>query len=221
MIKLYLHHSACQVQKCDLLCTLAISLGVSKQKCFKNWICYHHQVWRFVLSWSPLEELVSVTGHQEQGSAIVNVQYCSAIVNIQYQQEIIEKWPMKVKQIRQNKAGSHVCGVRLFQTDTRRLKMRQDKWQNSQLYWMNKLINMMQKYEKIFVKQPDNSELGSTKLLCDWTSLTSRIQMEAISRHARDIKFVTQGMWADALHFWIRYWIHFLKPWFYLNICID
>jgi len=82
--------------KCDLFCTLAISLGVSKQKkCFKNWICYHHQVWRFLLSWSTLEELVSVTGHQEQGSAIVN---------IQYQQEIIEKLLMKLKQIRQKQS---------------------------------------------------------------------------------------------------------------------
>jgi len=32
---------------------------------------------------------------------------------------------------------------------------------------MDKLINMMQKYKEIFKKQPDNSELGSTKLLCD------------------------------------------------------
>lgn len=94
--------------------------------------------------------------------------------------------------------------------------MRLDKWQNSQLYWMNKLINMMQKYTEIFMKQPDNSELGSTKLLCDWTSLMSRIQMEAISRHAWDIKFVTQAMWADALIFCICYWIQFLKPQFYL-----
>ena len=60
---------------------------------------------------------------------------------------------------------------------------------------------MMQRYEEIFMKQPDKSELGSTKLLCDWTSLMSRIQMEAISRHAWDIKFVTQAMWADALIF--------------------
>jgi len=86
---------------------------------------------------------------------------------------------------------------------------------------MNKLINMMQKYEEIFMKQPGNSELGATKLLCDWTSLMSRIQMEAISRHAQDIKFVTQAMWADALIFCICYWIQFLKPRFYLNICID
>jgi len=80
---------------CGLFCTLAIPLGVSKQNCFKNWIYYHHQVWRFLLSWSPLEELVSVTGHQEQGSAILN---------IQYQPEIIEKWPMKLKQIRQKQS---------------------------------------------------------------------------------------------------------------------
>lgn len=120
-----------------------------------------------------------------------------------------------------NKAGSHVCRVRLFQTDTRRFKMRLDKWQNSQLYWLNKLINMMQKYKKIFMKQPDMSELVSTKLLCDWTSLMSRIQMKAISRHARDIRFVTQVMWADALIFCILYWIQFLKLRFYLNICSD
>jgi hypothetical protein len=45
--------------------------------------------------------------------------------------------------------------------------------------------------------------------------------MEAISRHARGIKFVTQAMWADALIFCIHYWIQFLKPWFYLNISSD
>lgn len=85
--------------------------------------------------------------------------------------------------------------------------MRLDKWQSTQLYWVNKLINMMQKYKEIFMKQCDMSELGSTKLLCAWTSLTSRIQMEAISRHARDIKFVMQAMWADALIFFMPFWI--------------
>lgn len=65
------------------------------------------------------------------------------------------------------------------------------------------------------MKQSENSELGSTKLLCDLTSLTSRIQMEAISKQAWDIKFVTQTI------FCIRYCIQFLKPWFYLNICSD
>lgn len=45
--------------------------------------------------------------------------------------------------------------------------------------------------------------------------------MEAISRHARDIKFVTQAMWADALIFCIPYWIQFLKLRFYVNICGD
>jgi len=45
--------------------------------------------------------------------------------------------------------------------------------------------------------------------------------MEAISRHAWDIKFVTQAMWADALIFCVRYSIQFLKPRFYLNICSD
>lgn len=45
--------------------------------------------------------------------------------------------------------------------------------------------------------------------------------MEAISRHARDIKFVMQAMWADALIFFIPFWILFLKLRFYLNICGD
>lgn len=45
--------------------------------------------------------------------------------------------------------------------------------------------------------------------------------MEAISRQAWVIKFVTQAMWADALIFCICYLIQFLKPWFYLNICGD
>jgi hypothetical protein len=78
---------------------------------------------------------------------------------------------------------------------------------------------MMQKYEEIFMKQSENSELGSTKVLCDLTSLTSRIQTEAISRQAWDIIFVTPAIWADALIFCIHYCIQFLQPWFYLNVC--
>jgi hypothetical protein len=46
---------------------------------------------------------------------------------------------------------------------------------------------MMQKYEEIFMKQSENGELGSTKVLCDITSLLIRIQMEEISRQAWDI----------------------------------